>query len=83
MRADHQSERPKGEVQTETGEPLKGPKPLNLSKEKQVLSKGAPGEERTPDMPIGQVAHADRSFQLGENMENEQLDGSKRAGTRQ
>ena len=32
---DHQSKRPKGEVQTETGEMLKGPKPLDLPKQQQ------------------------------------------------
>jgi hypothetical protein len=48
-----------GEAQTETGEPVKGPRPHKLSQDKQVLSKGSPGEERTPDKPIGQVAHAD------------------------
>jgi hypothetical protein len=48
-----------GEAQAETGEPVKGPKPHKLSEGKQVLSKGSPGEERTPDKPIGQVAHAD------------------------
>jgi hypothetical protein len=36
-----------GEAQTETGEAVKGPKPHNLSEEKQVLSKGSAGEERT------------------------------------
>jgi hypothetical protein len=49
----------RGEAQTETGEPVKGPKPHNLSEEKQELSKGSAGEARTPDKPIGQVAHAD------------------------
>jgi hypothetical protein len=60
---DRQNERPKhaGEAQTETGAMLKGPKPHGLSQEqeKEVVSKGSPGEERTPDKPIGQVAHAD------------------------
>ena len=58
---DHQNERPKprGEAQTETGELLKGPRPRSFSQEQQVLSKGSAGEERTPDKPIGQVAHAD------------------------
>jgi len=51
------NERRGGEVETETGERLKGPKPVNLSQQKKVLSQGAPGEERTPDQPIGQVAH--------------------------
>jgi hypothetical protein len=59
MRTAHQKERPQGgEVETETGERLKGPKPLNVPKENtRVLSKGSPGEDRTPDQPIGQVAH--------------------------
>ena len=48
-----------GEAQTESGEAVKGPKPHNISEGKQVLSKGSAGEERTPDKPIGQVAHAD------------------------
>lgn len=40
--ADHQHERPpKGEVQTETGEALKGPKPLKLPEGKQQQSGGA------------------------------------------
>ena len=50
--------KPKGEVQAETGEMLKGPKPLHGSDQKQVLSTGSAGEDRTPDQPIGQVAHA-------------------------
>ena len=65
MRTEQQKQRPQGgEVETETGERLKGPKPLNVSKEStvskentRVLSKGSPGEDRTPDQPIGQVAH--------------------------
>jgi hypothetical protein len=63
---DQQNEHPKGEVQTESGETLKGPKPSRLPQERRVLSEGAPGEERTPDMPIGQVAHADAHYQVSE-----------------
>ena len=39
MPEDHQNERRGGEVETETGERLKGPKPANLSQGKKVLSK--------------------------------------------
>jgi hypothetical protein len=72
MREDHQKELAKGEVQTETGEALKGPKPLKLSEQQQQyggskqmggksVSEGGKqqqhqGDERTPDKPIGDVA---------------------------
>jgi hypothetical protein len=60
MRQAHPNDPKGGEVQTETGEPLKGPKPLNLDKDRsRVLSESSPGEDRTPDKRIGQVAHAD------------------------
>jgi hypothetical protein len=65
-----------GEVETETGERLKGPKPLNVPAEKQQTQGGAPnrkqqggqhasegrqqGDDRTPDKPIGEVAYANR-----------------------
>jgi hypothetical protein len=49
-----------GEQQRETGEPVKGPKPLNIPEDKKrVLSEQAPGEARTPDKTIGQVKYAD------------------------
>jgi hypothetical protein len=76
MREDHQKRRSKGEVQTETGEGLKGPKPLKLSDGQQEqrgglkqlggksISEGSKeqhqGDERTPDKPVGEVAYADR-----------------------
>lgn len=62
-----------GEVQTETGEMLKGPKPLNLHKQRQrspstkqqggqhVNERPASppeGDDRTPDNTIGQVKYA-------------------------
>jgi hypothetical protein len=50
----HQKENPKGEVQTETGEALKGPKPLNLD---QQQHQGAQGEQA---QSIGVPAHAKR-----------------------
>jgi hypothetical protein len=57
MPEDHQNDRRGGEVETETGERLKGPKPANLSQGKKVRSRGVPGEDRTPDQPIGEAAH--------------------------
>jgi hypothetical protein len=51
-----------GELQRETGEFVKGPKPSNLGGDT-VLSEGGPGEARTPDRRIGQVAHADHEKQ--------------------
>ena len=61
----NQEDRRGGEVETETGERLKGPTPANLAQgkpgnppqDKEVLSQASPGEERKPDQPIGQVAH--------------------------
>jgi hypothetical protein len=71
----------RGEAQTETGEPVKGPKPHNLSEEKQVLSKGSPGEERTPDKPIGQVAHADDQSEGGAGKpQSSRLEPEKQGG---
>jgi hypothetical protein len=71
----------RGEAQTETGEPVKGPKPHNLSEGKQVLSKGSAGEERTPDKPIGQVAHAgDRSEGDAGKPQNSRLEPEKQGG---
>ena len=63
----------KGEVQSESGEILKGPKPANLQRDRgggseqrggksvgETNNKQQPqGDERTPDKPIGQVAYAD------------------------
>ena len=64
-----------GEVETETGERLKGPKPLNVPAEKQQSQGGGStgqqqggqpstggqqGDDRTPDKPIGEVAYANR-----------------------
>ena len=66
MPQDHQNERPKGEVQRETGQMLKGPNPLKLRTEQQQggeesgAGQNRQGDERTPDKPIGQVAYADR-----------------------
>lgn len=61
-----------GEVQTETGEMLKGPKPREQQQSSQPNAKqksgqhknegqqqGGQGDERTPDKPIGQVAYAE------------------------
>jgi hypothetical protein len=50
--------KPKGEVQTETGDMLKGPKPLDRAKNTEERSTDFSGEDRTPDQPIGQIAHA-------------------------
>lgn len=61
-----------GEVQTETGEMLKGPKPREQQQSSQPNAKqkggqhknegqqqAGQGDERTPDKPIGQVAYAE------------------------
>jgi hypothetical protein len=66
----------KGEVQTETGEMLKGPKPLAEPRQDKATpkddrrtaergeadprSRRRDGDNRTPDEPIGEVAYADR-----------------------
>jgi hypothetical protein len=72
MREDHQKQQTKGEVQTETGEMLKGPKPLkqgSASGSKQLGGKSVneagkqqqhQGDERTPEKSIGEVAYANR-----------------------
>lgn len=73
MRENQQKERVKGEVQTETGEALKGPKPLKQQQQgggsSQLGGKSVgegskeqqhQGDERTPDKPIGEVAYANR-----------------------
>jgi hypothetical protein len=82
MREDHQNERLKGEVQTETGESLKGPKPLNPNKQQQQggaantkqqgggASAGqqqqGQGDERTPDKVQGQIKYAQGQTKKGE-----------------
>ena len=73
----------KGEVQTETGEMLKGPKPLDVADKKQVVSKGAPGEDRTPDQPIGEIAyalHSDDSKGGAGEPETSKLEPEKQGG---
>jgi hypothetical protein len=76
MRGDHSNEQAKGEVQRETGEALKGPKPQKFPQQqqkdgssKQMGGKSVSessqqlqneGDERTPEKPIGEVDYANR-----------------------
>ena len=70
------NQKDKGEVQTETGEALKGPKPLNLDQQQkggarntkqQGISPGQQqGDARTPDKVQGQIKYAQGQTKTGE-----------------